>query len=201
MTKINENLEGLSKLQGIDITNNPISLFEQTVLSLSTIPNLIDLRISLSKHEEALLILKSIPNLHYLNGKSTKEEHVTIDIDEQEIDAISLNNEIENFNIIFNKISEKLKQYGIEEINSFTSDFQGLLNNEIEKINNCIDSSVPNYIYAANILLSKYLIYNFFNQKIISTINDKTSVNLLEDTNMLMLDVNKNLIGNFFKLL
>jgi hypothetical protein len=42
-----------------------------------------------------------LPNLAVLNGKSTKEESnpTNIDIEDNEIDSISLNNEINNFNV------------------------------------------------------------------------------------------------------
>ena len=34
----------------------------------------------------------------------------------------------------------------------FFMEFQGILKNEIEKINNSVDKEVPNYIYATNVL-------------------------------------------------
>ncbi len=43
--------------------------------------------------------MTNLPNLTYLNGKSTREETVGVDIEEKEIDSFSLNNEIENFNV------------------------------------------------------------------------------------------------------
>lgn len=46
-------------------------------------------------------ILTQLPNLNMLNGKSTKEDNNNnVDIDGKEIDAVSLHNEISNFNVI-----------------------------------------------------------------------------------------------------
>jgi len=121
-------------------------------LSLATIPHLIDLKINLSTQSEALMILNNIPNLIYLNGKSTKEETYTIDIDDKDIENFSLNNEISNFNTIFTKINDKLKTISKEKQKVFFEDFQVLLKSEIDKINKSVDNSVPNYCYAANVL-------------------------------------------------
>ena len=66
---------------------------------MTTIPNLTELKINLSNQNDAIEILTNLPNLTFLNGKSTREETGGVDIDEKEIDSISLNNEIENFNV------------------------------------------------------------------------------------------------------
>lgn len=65
-------------------------------------PGLVDLRINLSNHEEAIEILTNLPNIAMLNGKSTKEEANNVDIDGNEIDSVSLHNEISNFNVRIN---------------------------------------------------------------------------------------------------
>jgi hypothetical protein len=66
-----------------------------------TLPNLIDLRINLTNHEEAIEILTNLPNIAMLNGKSTKEDANNVDIDGNEIDSVSLHNEISNFNVFY----------------------------------------------------------------------------------------------------
>jgi hypothetical protein len=68
-------------------------------MSLSTLPSLINLRINLSNNEEAIEILSNLPNLIILNGKSTKEDEENLDIDGNELDSVSLHNEISNFNV------------------------------------------------------------------------------------------------------
>jgi hypothetical protein len=60
---------------------------------------LINLRINLSNNEEAIEILSNLPNLIMLNGKSTKEDEENLDIDGNELDSLSLHNEISNFNV------------------------------------------------------------------------------------------------------
>jgi hypothetical protein len=68
-------------------------------LALSSLPSLVDLRINLSSNEEAIEILSNLPNLIMLNGKSTKEDGENLDIDGNEIDSVSLHNEIPNLNV------------------------------------------------------------------------------------------------------
>lgn len=60
---------------------------------------MINLRINLSNNEEAIEILSNLPNLIMLNGKSTKEDEENLDIDGNELDSLSLHNEISNFNV------------------------------------------------------------------------------------------------------
>lgn len=109
------------------------------------------MKINLLTQTEAILTLQELPNLIYLNGKSTKEDFI-IDIDEADIEKFSLNGEIENFNLIFSKINEKLKSVSKDKQKLFFQDFQTLLKSEISGINSNIDNSVPNYIYASNVL-------------------------------------------------
>jgi hypothetical protein len=90
-------------LERIDLTNNPFENFDRIGMSLATLPKLNDLKISLSSQDEAIAILSYLPNIEILNGKSTRYDTPTtnIDIGEAEIDSISLNNEISNFNVNF----------------------------------------------------------------------------------------------------
>jgi hypothetical protein len=57
------------------------------------------LRISLGNRDEAISVLTQLPNIQYLNGNSTKYENSNIDIDAKDIEAITLNSEIDNFNV------------------------------------------------------------------------------------------------------
>ncbi len=128
-------------------------------------PSLVDLKINLSDQKEAILILNSIPNLQFLNGKSTKDDTQVVDIEDKEIESISLNDEITNFNVIFSKISEKINLIHKEKTTEYLEQFQSLLKREITKINTAVDNSVPNYIYATNVLSSKITIFKYFEDK------------------------------------
>ena len=93
---------------------------------MATLPSLIDLKINLSTQEEALLILNMLPKLFFLNGKSTREETHIVDVDERDIESISLHDEITNFNLIFGRISEKLKQQDKDLNRQFLDEFQSI---------------------------------------------------------------------------
>ncbi len=63
-----------------------------------------DLRISLGSRDEAISVLTNLPNILYLNGNSTKYENTNIDIDAKDIETITLNSEIDNFNVFINNV-------------------------------------------------------------------------------------------------
>jgi hypothetical protein len=65
------------------------------------LPNLTELKINLSNQDDAIAILSNLQNLAVLNDKTTKEEGIVIDIEEKDIEAITLNNEIQNFNVSY----------------------------------------------------------------------------------------------------
>jgi hypothetical protein len=172
LTKLPKDMSKFQKLKSFDISNNPFKnvnnffiKFEQVAASLLTLPKLIDLKINLTTQNEAYLILNNLTNLQFLNGKSTREDTHIVDIEDKEIESISLNNEITNFNTIFTKISDKLKQVNKEANKVFFEEFQDLLKNEINNINSIVDNTVPNYIYATNVLASKIKIFDYFNTK------------------------------------
>ncbi len=107
-----------------------------------------------------------------------------MDIEEKEIENISIDKEeLEKFNKIFQKISEKLKGISKESDKKFQDNYQILLKTEIEKINKCIENAVPNYIYASEILASKIKIGNYFLEKFIEYLDKKDleSSNIIRD--------------------
>jgi len=144
---------------------------------------LTDLKINLSDQNEALLILDSLPYLNFLNGKSTKEENYTVDIEDKEIESISLNDEITNFNLIFSKISEKINIVNKDKNQSYLEEFQNILKLEITKINSCVDRDVPNYVYASNVISSKLIIFKYFQNKYLEYLDysDKESSSMLRE--------------------
>lgn len=152
-------------------------------MALSTLPSLVDLKINLSDQNEALLILENLPYLSFLNGRSTKEENYTVDIDDKIVEKISLNDEISNFNLIFSRISEKINTVDKDKIQSYLEEFQNLLKKEITKINNAVDNSVPNYLYASNVMSSKLVIYKYFQYKFLDYLEykDRESSQVLRD--------------------
>lgn len=124
-----------------------------------------------------------LPKLFFLNGKSTREETHIVDVDERDIESISLHDEITNFNLIFGRISEKLKQQDKDLNRQFLDQFQSILKEEIENINKFVDNAVPNYIYATNVVASKIKIFQFFKDKFLLTLKaiDPTSTQIIQD--------------------
>ena len=136
----------------------------------------------LTNKEDVFAVLSSIPNIEILNGKATREEEIVnfkeIDINDEEVEGVSLNKDVEIYNQILKDI---------QFITNFNSDiknqFQNILQKEIDKINSNVD--IPNFLYATNILKTKSLVYNFFNEEIIKFISLNNDINK-EDMNKLI---------------
>jgi len=55
------------------------------------------------------------------------------------------------------RINERLKPLGKDSLSQFFNNFQNILRVEIDKINKSVDNSIPNYIYATNVIIvNKY---------------------------------------------
>ena len=93
-------LLNFKKLVSFDLRNNNFIDFETLAEDLATYNNLTDLKVDLTDQNQVLLILSQIPKLIFLNGKSTKEAVTIVDIEEKDIQDISLQNEVEIFNDI-----------------------------------------------------------------------------------------------------
>ena len=93
-------LLNFKKLISFDLRNNNFLDFESLSEDLSNYNYLTDLKVDLTDQNQVLMILSQIPKLIFLNGKSTKEAVTIVDLDEKDIQDISLQNEVESFNEI-----------------------------------------------------------------------------------------------------
>ena len=58
---------------------------------------------------------------------------------------------------IFNRIHDRLKISGTKDaVSGFCEKFQKTLKNEVDRINDIVDDSIPNYVYAANVLMVSF---------------------------------------------
>ena len=108
-------------------------------------------------------ILTALPNLLLLNGQATKDEVISvkeIDITDDEVEALSLNQEIEHFNDILDSIAT-LPNY----TKMFHTNFMQKLKDEIDILNsNC---NISNYLFTVNVLKEKFNMYNYLNRELI----------------------------------
>lgn len=133
---------------------------------LTSFPNLTDLKIDLTDQNQVLLILSQIPKLIMLNGKSTKDAVTIVDVDEKDIEHISLQNDLPYLTEIVNKLNTDNDQEFIDE-------FQSGLNDEALKIKNCLNNNVPNYIYANVVIQSQFKIQKYLSKKFLSKLSDE----------------------------
>ena len=170
-----EELLKLKHLSILDLRSNQFSNFESLVQSLVSINNLTDLKVDLVDQNQVLMILSQIPKLIFLNGKSTKDAITIVDVDEKEIEDISLQNDLQSYNDIVNKINEK------EADQTFVTNFQNKLYEEAEKVKNCLNNNVPNYMYANVVIQSQFDLQKYLSNKFITFLDDnnKTIGNLL----------------------
>ena len=190
------------KLTTFDLRNNNFTDFESLSEDLSNYNNLTDLKIDLTDQNQVLMILSQIPKLIFLNGKSTKEAVTIVDLEEKDIEDISLQNELEIYNDIINKLNEKeekikqnLKSENDNDNNNndnkndstiylFSTEFQNKLSEEAEKIKNNLNNNLPNYIYANYVIKSQFELKKMLSQKFLSFLSeeDKNIGNLIFDS-------------------
>ena len=179
-------LLNFKKLTSFDLRNNNFIDFESLAEDLSSYSNLTDLKVDLTDQNQVLLILSQIPKLIFLNGKSTKEAVTIVDIEEKDIQDISLQNEVEIFNDIINKLNEREEQLNnkkneqennkdkIQNTNSessvsiFSTEFQNKLYEEAENIKNNLNNNLPNYMYANYVIKSQLILKKMLANKYLS---------------------------------
>ena len=108
------------------------------------------------------MILSQIPKLIFLNGKSTKNAITIIDVEEKDIEDISLQSDLQAYNDIVNKINEK------ETNQNFVTNFQNKLYDEAEKVKACLNNNVPNYIYANVVIQSQFELQRYLADKFLA---------------------------------
>ena len=172
-----EELFKLKHLSSLDLRNNQFINFELLVQKLIKINNLNDLKVDLIDQNQVLMILSQIPKLIFLNGKSTKDAITIVDIDEKDIEEISLQNDLQAYNDIVNKINEK------EADQTFVTNFQNKLYDEAEKVKSCLNNNVPNYIYANVVLQSQLELQRYLADKFLTYLDEynKNIGNILFD--------------------
>ena len=156
----------LKHLSILDLRNNDFQNFEDLVQKLVLLTNLTDLKIDLVDQNQVLMILSSIPRLIFLNGKSTKEAITIVDVDEKDIEDISLQNDLQVYNEIVNKMNAK------EKDQNFVNDFQNKLYEEAEKVKACLNNNVPNYIYANVVIQSQFELQKILAKKFLSFLEE-----------------------------
>ena len=174
-------LLNFKKLISFDLRNNNFLDFESLSEDLSNYNYLTDLKIDLIDQNQVLMILSQIPKLIFLNGKSTKEAVTIVDLDEKDIQDISLQNEVESYNEIINKLNEKEEHLNTNLNNNqnesslyaFSNEFQNKLYEEAEKIKNNLSNNLPNYIYANNVLQSQLELKKMLSNKFLSFLSEE----------------------------
>ena len=167
----------LKHLNTLDIRSNQFSSFDALIQKLILFKSLNDLKIDLVDQNQVLMILSQIPKLFFLNGKSTKDAITLVDVDEKDIEEISLQNELQSYNDIVNKINEK------ESDQTFVTNFQNKLYDEAENVKNCLNNNSPNYIYANVVLKSQLELQKYLAEKFLTYLdeNNKNIGKLLFD--------------------
>ena len=160
-------LSTLKHLSTLDLRNNRFINFESLVQNLLSLNNLKDLKIDLIDQNQVLMILSQLTKLIFLNGKSTKDAVTVVDIEEKDIEDISLQTDLKDYNDIINQINEK------EGEENFVNDFQNKLYEGAEKIKNCLNNNVPNYIYANVVIQIQLELNKYLSEKFSSFLDEK----------------------------
>ena len=154
-------LLNLKKISIMDIRNNNFEDFESLVNDLTNFTELSDLKIDLKDQNEVLLILDKIQSLILLNGKSTKDATSIIDIEEKDIEDISLQHDLPLYTEIIKKLNSN------NAYQNLVNDFQAKLYEEAEKVKNCLNNNAPNYIYANIVIQGQFKLQKYLSDKFI----------------------------------
>ena len=127
-------LSEFKNLVFLDLSNNPISDYQEVGKSLSTLRQLKQLRIDLTTVENVEIILRHLPNLKMLNDKPIQSNLFSSDTD-NENENQSQKEEINNNNINSNNINNNIENNEIEDNDYEQND---LPDSSIEK-------EIPNY--------------------------------------------------------
>ena len=160
----------LQNLSCLDIRENNFSDFKNLIDDLSHFNKLSNLYIDIADQDQVLITLTQLPRLIMLNGKPTKDAVTIVDIDIKDIEDISLQNELEDYNEILNKFNEK------EQNQEFSDDFQQKIYKEGEIIKECLNKNVPNYIYANTTLKSQFELQKKLATKYLSLLDENDSI-------------------------
>ena len=189
-----EALLKLKHLSSLDLRSNNFLNFELLIQKLMSFNNLNDLKLDLVDQNQVLMILSEIPKLIFLNGKSTKDAITIVDVDENDIEDISLQNDLQTYNDIVNKINEK------EADQTFVTNFQNKLYDEAEKVKNCLSNNFPNYIYANVVIQSQFELQKYLSEKFLSFLdeNNKSIGKLIFDCIFKSGERMVNLVNNLY---
>ena len=168
LSSLPNELFNLKELTTLDIRNNKFNNFEKLIKDLSKLNNLIELEIDLEDQNEVLFTLTNIPRLNKLNGKITKNSFTIVDIDIKDIEDISLQNYLDEYNEIVNRLNKKDETYA--------NKFQKRIYEEGEKIKNSLNKNIPNYIYANNILNSQLELEKNLAEKFLENLDEENSI-------------------------
>ena len=149
LSELPNEFENFKNLSSLDIRENKFQNFEKLIQDLSKFEKLTHLQIDLDDQNQVLLALSNLPNIIVLNGKSTKRTFTIVDVEVKDIEDISLQNYIDEYNQIVGNLNTK------DETHTFATKFQSRLYEEGEKIKSCLNNNVPNYIYANTTLNSQ----------------------------------------------
>ena len=107
----------------------------------------------------------------------------------EKICSIKKENENDNEN-------ENQNENGNEENNELLTAFETLFKNQIDNINLCVKNNEQNFMYATNVLVAKFKIFNFFNKKYLEEYLNQSD---LASSKILSL-INENMYNSFNKL-
>ena len=130
--------------------------------------------------------------------------NIILDLYDEDTLNISLEEEKPLFTKLYTNVNEKIasvkKENGNDnendDNNEFLSAFENLFKNQIDIINLCVKNNEQNFIYATNVLVAKFKIFNFFNSKYLEEYLSQTD---LESSKILSL-INENISDSVNKM-
>ena len=195
LTFFPDNLLKLENLISLDIRKNKFENIDDLIKKISEFKYLSELKFDFSSINQVENLLLKSPQIIFINGKNTKDFINNINLNEEEIEKISLEQSLQIYNNIFTDIQTQFQKNNSNLTNDFHNQFQNLINDEASNINN--SSNKDNYVNLINVFKSeinilKFLLHNYLSN--IEYLKDKR-----EEIGNIIINNFNNVIDNLFK--
>ena len=164
LTFFPDNLLKLENLISLDIRKNKFENIDDLIKKISEFKYLSELKFDFSSINQVENLLLKSPQIIFINGKNTKDFINNINLNEEEIEKISLEKSLQIYNNIFTNIQTQFQKNNSNLTNDFHNQFQNLINDEASNFNN--SSNKDNYVNLINVFKSeinilKFLLHNY----------------------------------------
>ena len=203
-----EDLSKLLNLKKIDLNNNFFSSLDALILSLKSLPNLIDLQYTLENPEAEDKILESLPNLRKFNSKEiiidNKHEITPVEFTETinytQEDISLKQEELEEIALIYDDLRSLWREIEPRSDKKLAEYFDSNIKNIMMELSEIHKQSLSPHLLHCYTLKAKYSFYNICQSKAMQYVgrNSKKLASIFEDIHKSYLELFEEAISMIF---